>query len=888
MPGRERPGAGARGGHRPPGPEARERHGLEGRAREDPRLRAGQAACPSRADAGSGKATLTLRGLRRRDRRLHVPGAGGGPARGLPLGPVLVRLDPLRDGDRRGAFQKKTGVETLSAILNEEPRPDRRAQPGRASDAAALGHRAVPGQGSGGSLRLYAGPGARAENRPRSPDRDVRLFGRAAWVVAPRRIRLVSLLAAAAILAGFLGVFFLGRRAGERPIPIFSASRFGTGRSSPPGSPPTAARSSTAPRGTALRSVSSRRGPTAATRPAWSFADADVVVDVVHGRDRDVAGALARPRIHNGSARLRRAPLAGGAPREMTEAVAGADWSPDGKSLAIVRRVGKTHRLEFPIGKVLYETKDWIETLRFSPAGDRIAFLVRGSDVSVETVDLAGQAQRPFARVEARGRPRLVGGRQRGLVQRQRARMAKRRSTPSRSRGKQRLLMRLPTWIILQDVSRDGRALVSLVALRATIRGLASGETQERDLSWHEGSLVEELTPDGKTLLFDEGNEGYFHTVYVRPMDGSPAKRLGEGRSLAISPDGRWVVANTGGRGSPTVLLPTGAGEPESSRRRRTPSSRRPRSFPTENGSSSWRRDPGHGDRSYVLDLPAGNLRAIGPEGVLLSGRLARRERGRLCRPERRRGHLPRRRRSVSSDSRLQDGRGGSAAVELRWTLPVRRPAEVPEDAFPCGSDPSLRVFRLDLTTGKRELWHEFTPPDRAALLFPLSNFAMTPDGKSYAYSCLNGAVRPLSRDRVEVRRLLGAVGLAVAAASALSQGIPMATLGGLVTAEDGTPIPGVAVRLESSALQGSREATTSPGGRYLLAALPPGDYRVSFTAKGMQGASRTVTLAAAATVRLDQVLMPAAVAESVTVSARRSAARAWPRGRGELSRRSS
>ena len=51
----------------------------------------------------------------------------------------------------------------------------------------------------------------------------------------------------------------------------------------------------------------------------------------------------------------------------------------------------------------------------------------------------------------------------------------------------------------------------------------------------------------------------------------------------------------------------------------------------------------------------------------------------------------------------------------------------------------SLKVFRLDLMTGKRELWREFAPADRSARLAPLYNFAMTPDGKSYAYSFLVG-----------------------------------------------------------------------------------------------------------------------------------------------------
>ena len=49
-----------------------------------------------------------------------------------------------------------------------------------------------------------------------------------------------------------------------------------------------------------------------------------------------------------------------------------------------------------------------------------------------------------------------------------------------------------------------------------------------------------------------------------------------------------------------------------------------------------------------------------------------------------------------------------------------------------------LRVVRLDLTTGKRELWHEFVPPDRAGLQSPLYNLAITPDGSAYAYSFLN------------------------------------------------------------------------------------------------------------------------------------------------------
>ena len=53
---------------------------------------------------------------------------------------------------------------------------------------------------------------------------------------------------------------------------------------------------------------------------------------------------------------LARAPLVGGAPREVLEQVHWADWSPDGNSLAIVRDMEGQNRLEFPVGKVLYKT----------------------------------------------------------------------------------------------------------------------------------------------------------------------------------------------------------------------------------------------------------------------------------------------------------------------------------------------------------------------------------------------------------------------------------------------------------------------------------------------------------------------------------------------------
>jgi hypothetical protein len=95
------------------------------------------------------------------------------------------------------------------------------------------------------------------------------------------------------------------------------------------------------------------------------------------------------------SGRLARISIAGGAPRDILDDVQWADWSPDGKDLVVVRDAGSRNRLEFPIGKVLFETSGWISHPRMSPRGDVIAFIDHpspGDDGgAVAMVDLAGK-----------------------------------------------------------------------------------------------------------------------------------------------------------------------------------------------------------------------------------------------------------------------------------------------------------------------------------------------------------------------------------------------------------------------------------------------------------------------------------------------------------------
>jgi hypothetical protein len=43
-------------------------------------------------------------------------------------------------------------------------------------------------------------------------------------------------------------------------------------------------------------------------------------------------------------------------------------------------------------------------------------------------------------------------------------------------------------------------------------------------------------------------------------------------------------------------------------------------------------------------------------------------------------------------------------------------------------------VFRLDPSTGNRQVWKTLTPPDPAGVM-SVQALRLTPDGKSYAYS---------------------------------------------------------------------------------------------------------------------------------------------------------
>ena len=83
----------------------------------------------------------------------------------------------------------------------------------------------------------------------------------------------------------------------------------------------------------------------------------------------------ADPRVTESAGTLARVPVSGGAPREVLDDVFEADWSPDGANFAVVRGAPSGQVVEYPIGNKVYETLGFIQFLSVSPKGDLIALV---------------------------------------------------------------------------------------------------------------------------------------------------------------------------------------------------------------------------------------------------------------------------------------------------------------------------------------------------------------------------------------------------------------------------------------------------------------------------------------------------------------------------------
>ncbi len=437
---------------------------------------------------------------------------------------------------------------------------------------------------------------------------------------------------------------------------------------------------------------------------------------------------------------LARVPLTGGTPRELLAGVQGADWSADGKEIAVVRDVGGRNHLEFPIGTLLYKAANDEEnfgSIRVSPTADSVAFVdydARNDERgSVAIVDRKGKKQ-----TLSRGWIRILnlawapGGTEIWFSgTRSGCNCALYAVTLS---GRERSIIQVPGALVLHDIARDGRVALIHQAAR-TETHVVDRWGRDRDLSWFDATRARDLSPDGRLLLFDESGEaeGCKPAVYLRSTDGAPAVRLGEGTALALSPDGRWVASSSQIGAGRLMLLPTGAsatGQP------RTLMSGAPISsgfgwFPDSRRYVVARDEPGRGVRLYVDDLTRNTSAPVSPYGVTLPA-------DDDVKP-------------VSPDGKWVIGADGQAKMALYPVeggsprpLPGIGRGETPVQWSADGRSlflfhtPSLKlpadVYLLDVATQRRRLWKQLTPPDAAGVAGIL-RVLVTPDGLSFAYT---------------------------------------------------------------------------------------------------------------------------------------------------------
>jgi tRNA A-37 threonylcarbamoyl transferase component Bud32/dipeptidyl aminopeptidase/acylaminoacyl peptidase len=432
---------------------------------------------------------------------------------------------------------------------------------------------------------------------------------------------------------------------------------------------------------------------------------------------------------------LARAPLAGGAPREVLEDVQWADWSPDGNSLAIVRDAGGRNRLEFPADKVLYETGGWVSHPRVSPNDDWVAFLdhpMQGDDGgSVAIVNKEGK-KRTLASgfYTTQGLAWSADGKEVWFTG---SRVGANRALYAVSLdGRERLVSAMPGTLILMDIWKDGRVLLIRATWRRELLGFSGQKGAETDLSWLDYSYPADISGDGQNLLFDEEGEGggtygkggvWAYTVYMRRTDGSPAVRLGEGAAVALSADQRFVICQPEGSPAQFSLLPTKAGQS--------------RALTNDALNHAWARwlpdgkrllysanETGHGPKLYIQGLEGGNPQPITPEGVNAMA---------FC---------------LSPDGQQvavlgPDQKGyvypvtGGQPHLITGLEPGEEPITWSADGrslyiYQPGILPA-KVYQVDLNTGQRKLWKQLMPADPAGVV-RIGPIRMTSDAKTYVY----------------------------------------------------------------------------------------------------------------------------------------------------------
>ena len=429
------------------------------------------------------------------------------------------------------------------------------------------------------------------------------------------------------------------------------------------------------------------------------------------------------------SGTMSQAPMAGGTPRAQEKGVIAADYSPDGKTVALVRKANRKVQLEYPMGKVLYTTSGYLDYVRVSRSGKEVAFLehpVYGDDRGwVSVVDAAGN-RKQLTR-ECAGIQGLAWSRTDEEVWFTAGDQADLQLYGVSLSGKQRAILATPQRTRLLDIAADGRVLLSNEEYRTEITAIDPGTGKEhRGLEWFNGSVTLDIAPDGKAIVFMEwsGPAGPLYLVAYRKLDGSAPVALGPGTDPKFSPDGTTAAAVILTRPPQLALHPIGAGES-----RRLPvgdivSAQHVAWFPDGRHVLLVGATEGQPLRTFEMDLEGGKPVAFGPadflgitvakDGMRVAGRNA-----------------------TSGDAVVFDG--GTQKVEVipgmsqqerfeKWTEDGQALLVSTETLS------EARMYRVEVATGRRTLLQTVEPSERTGTVADVK-LSYAEANKTFVYS---------------------------------------------------------------------------------------------------------------------------------------------------------
>jgi serine/threonine protein kinase/Tol biopolymer transport system component len=438
------------------------------------------------------------------------------------------------------------------------------------------------------------------------------------------------------------------------------------------------------------------------------------------------ARIIANPFAYVGMLAL--APFSGGASKAVEDKIDFAEWSPDGTEMALVRETDQGTQLEYPAGKILYQTAGYIGEPRISPDGKLIAFwdhpLPNDNRGTVAMVDKSGRKKTLTSDYQAaEGLAWKPAGDEIWFTAAKTG--AVNVLCAVTMGGRERTIYSQSSSLVLRDISKDGRVLVTSFDQRMKLVFRGEKENTDRELSWLDWSLLSSLSRDGKFVAFFETGEGAgdARLAFLRDTSGAPAVSLGTGGWPYFSPDGQFLVTSDN-RSSTVTIYPVGPGQ---SKHMTFPGFILDRAGVLPDNKTIWfyGNEPSRPARYYLAAMDGAKPRPISPEGV--------------------RGLRP----GLVMDGKYVAGTAGGK----NWLYPVaggeaRPVAGMQEGEWIAGwtedgtglyvysrNEIPVKLNRVDLSTGRREVIKEITPSDRAGIGTGVGYLMITPNGKTYAYS---------------------------------------------------------------------------------------------------------------------------------------------------------